>query len=167
PGLRRRALLVGGEEGGLGREFGPDLPNMRQWAREPFRFSGYTFHFDPRALAERAALRAELGYRADERVILASVGGTRVGRSLLRKCAEAFSLIASKIPETRLILVGGPRLSEMESAWGPRLEPRAFLPELFRDHAAVDLAVVQGGLTTTMELAALRTPFLYFPLRHH
>jgi UDP:flavonoid glycosyltransferase YjiC (YdhE family) len=26
---------------------------------------------------------------------------------------------------------------------------------------------VQGGLTTTMELAAVRTPFLYFPLRNH
>jgi UDP:flavonoid glycosyltransferase YjiC (YdhE family) len=27
--------------------------------------------------------------------------------------------------------------------------------------------VVQGGLTTCMELAANRRPFLYFPLRHH
>jgi UDP:flavonoid glycosyltransferase YjiC (YdhE family) len=26
---------------------------------------------------------------------------------------------------------------------------------------------VQGGLTTTMELAATRTPFIYFPLRNH
>ena len=26
---------------------------------------------------------------------------------------------------------------------------------------------MQGGLTTTMELAAFRTPFLYFPLRNH
>jgi UDP:flavonoid glycosyltransferase YjiC (YdhE family) len=26
---------------------------------------------------------------------------------------------------------------------------------------------VQGGLTTTMELAAAKRPFLYFPLRHH
>jgi UDP-N-acetylglucosamine:LPS N-acetylglucosamine transferase len=27
--------------------------------------------------------------------------------------------------------------------------------------------VVQGGLTTAMELTAWRRPFLYFPLRHH
>jgi len=27
--------------------------------------------------------------------------------------------------------------------------------------------VVQGGLTTAMELTAARRPFLYFPLRHH
>jgi len=29
------------------------------------------------------------------------------------------------------------------------------------------LAVVQGGLTTTMELTANRRPFLYVPLRNH
>ena len=119
------------------------------------------------ALRDRAALRAKLGYRADERVILVSVGGTRVGRSLLRKCAEAFTLIASQVPETRLVLVGGPRLAEMEPARGPRVEVRDYVPDLFEHHAAADLAIVQGGLTTTMELAALRTPFLYFPLRNH
>jgi UDP:flavonoid glycosyltransferase YjiC (YdhE family) len=167
PDVRDLSILVGDEEDVLDREFGPDLPNMRQWAREHFRFSGYTFHFDPRALRDRTALRAKLGYRTDERVILASVGGTRVGRSLLRKCAEAFSLVASQIPETRLILVGGPRLAEMEPAWGPRIEVRSYVPDLFEHQGAVDLAIVQGGLTTTMELAALRTPFLYFPLRNH
>ena len=33
--------------------------------------------------------------------------------------------------------------------------------------AACDLAIVQGGLTTSMELTANRRPFVYFPLRHH
>jgi UDP:flavonoid glycosyltransferase YjiC (YdhE family) len=41
------------------------------------------------------------------------------------------------------------------------------VPELYRHLAACDLAVVQGGLTTSMELTASRRPFLYFPLRHH
>ena len=39
--------------------------------------------------------------------------------------------------------------------------------DLYRHLAACDLAVVQGGLTTTMELTANRRPFLYFPLRNH
>ena len=39
--------------------------------------------------------------------------------------------------------------------------------QLYRHLAACDLAVVQGGLTTSMELTANRRPFLYFPLRHH
>ncbi len=61
---------------------------------------------------------------------------------------------------------------------GPRLDPAAFpapagvhvhgfLPDLDLHHAACDVAVVQGGLSTTMELTAAGRPFLYFPLRHH
>ena len=39
--------------------------------------------------------------------------------------------------------------------------------DLYRHLAACDLAVVQGGLTTAMELTANRRPFIYFPLEHH
>ena len=42
-----------------------------------------------------------------------------------------------------------------------------FLPDLDLHHAACDIAVVQGGLSTTMELTASGRPFLYFPLGHH
>ena len=41
------------------------------------------------------------------------------------------------------------------------------MPDLYRHLAACDLAIVQGGLTTAMELTANRRPFLYFPLGHH
>jgi UDP-N-acetylglucosamine:LPS N-acetylglucosamine transferase len=47
------------------------------------------------------------------------------------------------------------------------LEVRAYVADLYRHFAACDLAVVQGGLTTAMELTAARRPFIYFPLRHH
>ena len=47
------------------------------------------------------------------------------------------------------------------------LEIRPYVPDLYRHLAVCDLAVVQGGLTTTMELTANRRPFLYFPLGHH
>ena len=54
-------------------------------------------------------------------------------------------------------------------ALGP--QPLFFLDhvhrQLYRHLAACDLAVVQGGLTTCMELTANQRPFLYFPLRHH
>ncbi len=167
PDVRDLSLLVGDEEDVLDRPFGPDLPNMRQWAREHFKFSGYTYHFDPKDYEDRARLRHELGYRDGERVILVSVGGTRVGKNLLRKCADAFAMAAPQLPDTRMILVAGPRLDPRDFPRVPGLEVHAFVPHLFRHHAAADLAIVQGGLTTTMELAAFRTPFLYFPLRNH
>ncbi|HEY6054616.1 MAG TPA: glycosyltransferase, partial [Gaiellaceae bacterium] len=49
----------------------------------------------------------------------------------------------------------------------PSLEVRPYVHNLYRHLAACDLAVVQGGLTTAMELTANKRPFLYFPLRHH
>jgi pimeloyl-ACP methyl ester carboxylesterase/UDP:flavonoid glycosyltransferase YjiC (YdhE family) len=167
PDVRDLSILVGDEEDVLDRPFGPDLPNMRQWAREHFRFPGYTYHFDPRQYADREALRRQLGYRDGERIILVSVGGTRVGRSLMVRCAEAFARIADQMPDARMIMVAGPRLHPRELPTHPQLDVRPFVPHLFQHHAAADLAIVQGGLTTTMELAAFRTPFLYFPLRNH
>jgi UDP-N-acetylglucosamine:LPS N-acetylglucosamine transferase len=47
------------------------------------------------------------------------------------------------------------------------LEIRPYVHDLYRHLAACDLAVVQGGLTTSMELTANGRPFIYFPLRHH
>ena len=41
------------------------------------------------------------------------------------------------------------------------------MPDLYRHLAACDLAVVQGGLTTTMELVVAGRPFIYVPLARH
>ena len=66
-----------------------------------------------------------------------------------------------------MIVVAGPRIDPASLPAHDGLEVRAFVPDLYRHLAACDLAVVQGGLTTAMELTANRRPFLYFPLRHH
>jgi UDP:flavonoid glycosyltransferase YjiC (YdhE family) len=66
-----------------------------------------------------------------------------------------------------MIAVAGPRIDPAVLDAPPGVELRAYVPELYKHLAACDLAVVQGGLTTTMELAATRRPFLYFPLRNH
>jgi UDP-N-acetylglucosamine:LPS N-acetylglucosamine transferase len=66
-----------------------------------------------------------------------------------------------------MIVVTGPRIDPASLRAPEGVEVRGFVPDLYRHLAAADLAVVQGGLTTTMELAANRRPFLYVPLRHH
>ncbi len=67
-----------------------------------------------------------------------------------------------------MIVVAGPRIDPAIAAERPRdSRSRAYVHNLYRHLAACDLAVVQGGLTTAMELTANRRPFLYFPLRHH
>jgi UDP-N-acetylglucosamine:LPS N-acetylglucosamine transferase len=42
-----------------------------------------------------------------------------------------------------------------------------YVHDLHRVLASCDLAVVQGGLSTTMELVASQRPFIYVPLRKH
>ena len=67
-------------------------------------------------------------------------------------------------------MVAGPRIDPgvLPAAGGQRgLEIRPYVPDLYRHLAVCDLAVVQGGLTTAMELTANQRPFLYFPLGHH
>jgi len=49
----------------------------------------------------------------------------------------------------------------------PGVEIRGYVPNLYEHFAACDLALVQGGLSTTMELVATGRPFLYFPLQRH
>jgi UDP:flavonoid glycosyltransferase YjiC (YdhE family) len=67
-----------------------------------------------------------------------------------------------------MIAVAGPRIDPASLDTGHEgLEVRGFVPNLYRHLAACDIAVVQGGLTTAMELTASRKPFLYFPLAHH
>jgi UDP-N-acetylglucosamine:LPS N-acetylglucosamine transferase len=66
-----------------------------------------------------------------------------------------------------MIVVAGPRIDPDSLPRTDGLEVRTYVHNLYRHLAACDLAVVQGGLTTAMELAANKRPFLYFPLRHH
>jgi UDP:flavonoid glycosyltransferase YjiC (YdhE family) len=71
------------------------------------------------------------------------------------------------VPGLRMVVVAGPRIDTASLPETDGLEVRPYVHQLYRHLAACDLAVVQGGLTTTMELTANRRPFLYFPLRHH
>jgi predicted glycosyltransferase len=66
-----------------------------------------------------------------------------------------------------MIVVAGPRIDPASLPQRPGLEVRRFVPDLYAHFAACDLAVVQGGLSTCMELTATKRPFLYFPLRNH
>src|SRR5205085_3463411 len=79
PRTRDRAIFVGDPEDIVGEAFGPDPPAITAWTEEHFGFSGYVTGFDPADFADRAALRAELGYAADEQVCIATVGGSGVG----------------------------------------------------------------------------------------
>ncbi|WCB96469.1 esterase/lipase [Baekduia alba] len=167
PRLRDRALFVGSPDDVVPDHFGPDLPAIRAWTEEHFAFPGYVSGFDPAAFGDREALRARLGYRPNEQVCIVTVGGSGVGAHLLRRVMAAFGAAKERVPDLRMIVVAGPRIDPASLPAADGLEVRAYVHDLYQHLAACDLAVVQGGLTTAMELTASKRPFLYFPLRHH
>jgi pimeloyl-ACP methyl ester carboxylesterase len=167
PRVRDQAVFVGNREDIVPERFAPHLPWIREWTEEHFSFAGYVTGFDPAEFADRDALRAELGYAEDEQVCIVTVGGSGVGGDLLRRVIAAFPEAKERVPAVRMIVVAGPRIDPAALPAHDGLEVRAYVHDLYRHLAACDLAVVQGGLTTSMELTANRRPFLYFPLRHH
>jgi pimeloyl-ACP methyl ester carboxylesterase/predicted glycosyltransferase len=167
PTLRDRAIFVGNPDDIVDERLGPQLPMIRDWTERNFEFAGYVTGFDPRSLGDRDELRHELGYRPDEKVCIVSVGGSGVGGDLLRRVIASFGDAKRRVPGLRMIVVAGPRIDPETLPQPDGLEVVAYVHNLYRHLAACDLAVVQGGLTTAMELTASRRPFLYFPLRHH
>jgi pimeloyl-ACP methyl ester carboxylesterase/predicted glycosyltransferase len=167
PGVRDRAIFVGGPEDVVPLSFGKDLPDMRDWVPKHFDYAGYIIGEHPRTFGSRAELRQSLGYRPDERFCIVAVGGSGIGAHLIRRILQSYPMVRAKLPELRMIVVAGPRIDPGSLNAPDGVEVRAFVPDLDRHLAACDLALVQGGLTTCMELTAAGTPFLYFPLKNH
>src|SRR5882724_4141646 len=167
PGVRDRAIFVGNRDDILPQSFGANLPAMREWIPGHFEFSGYILGRHPKDFGRRDDLREALGYRVDERVCIVTVGGSAVGMHLNRRILQSVAAVRQKLPDLRMIVVTGPRIDPDCLALPAGAEARAFLPDLNRHLAACDLALVQGGLATCMELTAAGTPFVYFPLRNH
>ncbi|MGH3180641.1 MAG: alpha/beta fold hydrolase [Streptosporangiaceae bacterium] len=182
PALRDRAVFVGNPGDVVPHEFGDGLPAIRDWVERNYQFSGYVSGFDPAEFADRDAIRAKLGYRPGEKVCVVTVGGSGVGGDLLRRAVAAFPAAKRLVPALRMIVVTGPRIDPDPfkslalgglgvlggGAQAPDgLDVRGYVDGLYQHLAACDLAVVQGGLTTTMELTASQRPFIYLPLRHH
>ncbi|HEY6742770.1 MAG TPA: alpha/beta fold hydrolase, partial [Lapillicoccus sp.] len=165
--VRDRSVFVGNESDVVDAAFGPGLPLIREWTTANFDYAGYVTGFEPTPPEARESSRAALGYRPDERVCVVTVGGSGVGAPLLRRVLDAVPLVRATADDLRFVVVTGPRIDPGSLPSVPGVEVRGFLPDLV-DHLAVcDVAVVQGGLSTCMELTANRRPFVYVPLRRH
>jgi pimeloyl-ACP methyl ester carboxylesterase/predicted glycosyltransferase len=164
--IRDRSIFVGNPNDIVPDPFGPGLPSIRDWTTANFDFAGYITGYDPASVRDQGALRAEYGF-GDEPVCVVTVGGSGVGTALLDKVVAAFPAAVAAVPGLRMVVVTGPRIDPGSINTVPGLEVHGYLPRLYRLLAASDMAVVQGGLTTCMELTASQRPFIYFPLGRH
>jgi len=167
PRVRDRAIFVGDPDDIVGGTFGPGLPLIRSWTQQHFEFSGYITGIDPIDIADRAELRHRFGYGNNEKVCIVTVGGSAVGGALLRRVIDSTAAVRRVLPEMRFVIVTGPRIDPASLPHATGVEVHGYVTDLHIRLAACDIAVVQGGLTTCMELTAASVPFIYFPLHNH
>ena len=137
--------------------------------RRNFDFAGYVTGFDPRPTtrSRAAAGRARLPRRTTASASSPSAARAS-GEPLLRRVLDAVpARAAAACPSCSSWWSRGPRIDPASLPRRRGVTVRGYVPDLYRHLAACDLAVVQGGLTTSMELTANRRPFLYVPLRNH
>ncbi|MEP7025686.1 MAG: alpha/beta fold hydrolase [Actinomycetota bacterium] len=164
--VRDRSIFIGDPDDIVPHTFGPGLPSIREWTEQHYDFAGYVTGFHPDFLP--------MPRESGPPEVIVAVGGSAVGEGLLRKVAEALPIARKELPDLTMTIVTGPRIDPARlaaelpaSLLSDGLEIRGYVPDLHRQLSTASLAIVQGGLTTTMELVAGRRPFLYFPLANH
>ncbi len=167
PRIRDLSLFIGAPGELPDESFGPGLPGIREWTARWFDRVPYVVPCDPRSYRDPAALRRQLGYGEGYPLLAAAAGGTAVGRDLLELVAEGVALLRKDLPDAQIVTCTGPRIDPGDLPDVEGLDKHGLLDDSFAHLAAADAAVVQGGLSTTMELVAAGRPFIYFPLARY
>jgi predicted glycosyltransferase len=166
PWVEDLSLFVGDVEDIADKSYGIFLPNARKHAEKHYKFLGNILPFNPKDYQNKAEMKARLGYGTGP-LIVCAVGGTAIGVDLLNLCSRTFRILKDKLPELQMVLICGPRINPESIMSTEGIQIKGYVPKLYEHFAACDLAIVQGGGTTTTELAALNKNFLYFPLEEH
>lgn len=105
----------------------------------------------------RDELRREFGF--DEKVIVASIGGTSAGKFLLDAVIKAYDIIKDR---ARLIIVAGPSLN-----YDSDIEHYSYVRNLHEMIYASDLLIALAGRSTIDEANVYGTPSIFIPIKGH
>jgi predicted glycosyltransferase len=128
----------------------------------------YTGFVTPKPAPDaRKRFRNQLKIKADEKFIVASLGGGKVGKSLLKAVLKAFPILDTSIG-CRLAVFAGPFMEEKDF---DRLQPYAnkkvrverFTSDFLSYLAAADLSISMAGYNTCMNILAAKVPALVWP----
>jgi predicted glycosyltransferase len=131
----------------------------------PLAYTGYVAPPVPPGARER--VRSALGVSSQERLVVASAGGGRIGRRLLETVVSAMELIDPDL-HCRLHLFTGPFIDEatyekLNRQTGDKFRMERFTTDFLSFLAAADLSVSMGGYNTCMNILTSRVPALVRP----
>lgn len=117
----------------------------------------------------RERMRQQLGLSPEQRLIVGSAGGGKVGDELLLALAGALPYLE---PHVCIHIFTGPFMDEqtvraLKQRTGPRLKVARFTPDFLDYLAAADLSLSMAGYNTCMNLLAARTPALVWPFEQN
>lgn len=159
-------IFIGEKDDIPDKPFGFMLPNRKESVKDIYNFVGYILPFNPEDYKFNNEIRKRLELR-NEPLIVCAVGGTSIGLPLLELCCRTFPLVKEKIHDIKMVIAAGPRVCTKYLNIPEGVILKEYVPKLYEYFAACDLAIVQAGSTTTLELVALNKPFLYFPIEQH
>jgi len=115
----------------------------------------------------REKLRSQLNIGEDEILVLASLGGGRVGWPLIEAVIHAFNQI-NTTRSGRLVVFTGPFMDQkgfddLKSHADKKVQVRRFTFDFLSYLAAADLSVSMAGYNTCMNILATRVPALVWP----
>ena len=168
PWIRDRSIFVGNPDDIVADRFGAELPDDPRLDRGSTSRSPATSPGSRRRRPTRSRPGAPSSATATTSWCASSPSAAAAsGEPCSTRSIAAYPIAKRQLPALRMIAVAGPRIDPATFPTHPGLEVHGYVDRLYRHLCVCDLAVVQGGLTTTMELAAAKRPFLYFPLGHH
>jgi len=160
------AIFIGEADDIPSRKFAWRHMDRRQYANKYYNLVGHVIRFNPKDYTDHTKWRHQLGY-GEKPLVVCSAGGTSIGLELMELCGQVFLPLRKYIPDVHMIIVLGPRIPRESVQVSAEIEVFGHYPRLFELFASCDVAVVQCGASSTTELCALRTPFIYFPIEGH
>ena len=115
----------------------------------------------------REMLRNQLKIKENENFIVASLGGGKVGKSLLESVLKTFPMLDTS-SRCRLIVFAGPFMEgkdfdRLQKYANKRVRVERFTSDFLSYLAAADLSISMAGYNTCMNILAAKVPALVWP----
>ena len=144
----------------------PDIENSIEIPPKLRDITTFTGPFLKRNLAEikgKEELRKKLGFHADDKIVLVTVGGSKFGKKLLNLITDS----AKGIECNKIIMVTGPQITSDFIQDSDKIVKKEFLDDIMEWMKLSDVVISLAGHNTTMELASLGIPSILVPIDNH